>query len=341
MKRLAFFLSTFFFSALSAHAQDMFTVDFKHFKKVHVVKFDKPDTLIIATIDQIDVDSADRLLITDRIGERVLLFDSTGTLEASLNPSVCHPGFTFSPRGARFVGSDFILVLNNMSGQWGYRFTNEGSCMGNTDRNFSGAQFFDTGPDGILYGMVFWPDRKLKRMSSIGKTLEEIKLPPTKFPNSEDRFSNGGLIADGENIFYTSAGEPGILKYQIDGTFIKKIYKHNSWFNFPKKDLPSDVNRLSKALKDYQGKTGQFSLFELTEEAIMIQYIGGDRGEGFAGYQVFTKDGELVVEDFGLKSLFIHGENGFVYRVVQPGLDGRGELPNPFVEVYQFIVSLR
>ena len=101
--------------------------ELKHFEKVGTVRFDKPDTLLIASIFEIDVDPAGRLLITDMLGEQVLLFDSTDVLLASLEPRICHPGFTFRPQGARFGSDEFIFLLN--SGPWGYRFTTEGTCL--------------------------------------------------------------------------------------------------------------------------------------------------------------------------------------------------------------------
>jgi len=45
----------------------------------------------------------------------------------------------------------------------------------------------------------------------------------------------------------------------------------------------------------------------------------------------------LIAEELGLNTLFLHGASGAVYIVIQPDLDSRGELPNPILEVYQFI----
>ena len=112
------------------YAQDIPPLQFKHFERIGTIKFDGLDTLLIGFIEQVDVDSNGRLLITDRIGKQVLLFDSTGTLLASLHPSTCHPAFPFSPSAAVFGNDEFIFVKNNSGGYWGYQFTAEGALLG-------------------------------------------------------------------------------------------------------------------------------------------------------------------------------------------------------------------
>jgi hypothetical protein len=97
--------------------------------------------------------------------------------------------------------------------------------------------------------------------------------------------------------------------------------------------LPADHTQVFSALKDIRGTTIR-DFFELTDQTIMAQYIDRDNG---TGYQVFTKDGVLLAEELGLDTLFWHGGNGVVYMMVQPDFDSRGELPNPMLEVYQFI----
>ena len=67
----------------------------------------------------------------------------------------------------------------------------------------------------------------------------------------------------------------------------------------------------------------------------MIQYVTGDKG---TGYQVFAKDGTLVAEELGTGGrYFIHGDNGLVYGLVQPGLDSQGDLPRPYLNIYQIV----
>ena len=316
-------------------AQDIQPPQFKHFERISTIRFDNPDTLLIATIEQIDVDPNGKLLITDWLGRQTLLFDSTGTLQASLDPSTCHPSFPFDPTYAKFGNDGFIFVKNNSAGYWGYQFTAEGVCLERADPSFSSPRFIDIDPEGMIYGAgAGHPSmRVLTRMNSAGKVLAEFPLPPVEFPNTEYRLDQGGLIADGKHIYYASAGTLDILKLDLNGTEVARISEQNSWFNSPKKDLPADVRQVIAAFKDIRGTT-VWSLVELTDQTIMVQYIDDDNG---AGYQVFTKNGVLIAEEFGVNSLFLHGANGVAYLMIQPNLDSRGELPNPLLEVYRFI----
>ena len=91
--------------------------ELKHFKKVRSVHFNKPGTLMIAGVEQIDVDSDGRLLVTDTQGKPVLLYDSTGALLASPDTRMCHPGFDFWPQGAKFAGGESIFVLSSNTGR--------------------------------------------------------------------------------------------------------------------------------------------------------------------------------------------------------------------------------
>ena len=47
-----------------------------------------------------------------------------------------------------------------------------------------------------------------------------------------------------------------------------------------------------------------YGLFELTDQTIMIQYTNGDRG---GGYQIFTKAGQLVAQELGIRARFKYG----------------------------------
>ncbi len=320
-----------------ARAQAAPPLELKHFTKVKTIRFDDPDTLLIGTIDYMDVDPAGRILVVDQRGRQVFLFDSTGALQASLDPTACHPGFTFQPITAHFGGDAFIFIQNNSP--WGFRFTAEGDCLGSADADYSAHRAFDIDPTGTLYGVYpgrpDWP-RILRRMSPTGKTLGEFPMPPSKYPNAVRRMGGGGFIADGEHLFYASAPERDILKFSTDGTLAGKISPRGSWFRFPRRDLPSDVQgSLREFGKWSQNITTIYGLFELTDQALMVQYNGSERG---GGYQVFTKEGVLVAEELGIKPLvfFLHGKYGLVYRVVQPRLDNQDYLPNPYLEVYRF-----
>ena len=327
-------------------AQPADSAHYEHFKWVRTVTLSDPDAvhpgdLLIAEIKGLDVAPDGRMLVVDLIGEQAFLFDAGGKLRVVLDPSVCHPGFEVRPVNAKFLGEQSIL-LNN-AGPWGYRFTREGSCLGDIDPNYAmtvHSGFQDSDAEGNLFGLYRFPDKQvIRHMNPKGKTLHEFVLPPSGYPIATERVGMGGLVVDETHLFYAGSVEPHILKLTRDGVVVAKISARSSWFRDVSKDLPdptsAGVGAFMKASGNLYGNyTLTVDLFELSDQTLLVQYRNGSRG---AGYQVFTKDGLLVAQDLGVPQQFKHGKDGLVYRVVQPDLDDSGELPNPYIEVYQFI----
>ena len=102
--------------APDAGAQWKCAYESKYFREVGGIGFEGLAPLLIAAIGHVDTDPAGRLLVTDYPGHQVLLFDSTGYLQASVNSEICHPGLSFSPLSAHFVGDRSIIVLTSTSG---------------------------------------------------------------------------------------------------------------------------------------------------------------------------------------------------------------------------------
>ena len=308
-----------------AHAQDFPPTELKHFTPIRTITLDEPDTLLIAAINGIDVDLFGRMLVTDKLGEQVLLLDSTGTLLASLDPRNCHPGFTFRPIGAMFGGNEFILLMN--AGPWGYRFTSDGACLGSMHSEFVLPDFLDINSAGELVGVLDGPHWEIRQMDPTGITVNSFAIPEPKFPHASGRFDAGGFITDGTHFYYAWATEPSIMKFSADGTYVDRIHKRASYFKSPRKDVPGELSpALWTAMQNWTGTITR-NLFELSDQTIMVQYIDQHNG---GGYQVFSKEGELIAEELGIGGWwFIHAGHGLAYGLVQPDLDERGELPNP------------
>ena len=320
-------------------------VELEHFQFVRAITFsdpDKvhPDTLLITSIWSLDVAADGRMLVVDMRGSQALLFDSSGRLLAMLDPSVCHPGFEVRPVHAKFI-KDHSIFLSN-AGPWGYRFTPDGDCLGSVDPDYTSysAGLLDADASGDLFGAYEFPDRQvLTHMDASGKTLEEYLLPASEYPKATYRIRGGGLIADKTHVFYVGPVEPQILKLTRDGSVVDRIANKTRWFRYVTKDLtdtnPSDLSAMMQAGgRIIVYNTIITGLFEITDQAILVQFHNGDRGRG---HQVFTKDGELIAQELGIQASFEFGKAGLVYRVVPLAVHLSEELANPYIEVYRFI----
>ncbi len=331
---------------ISAAAQPGAAEQLAHFEWVRTIALSDPgavhpDTLLIGWIWSLDVAPDGRLLVVDYRAREILLFDPEGKLLAVPDPVLCHPGFEAAPVIAKFVGDQSIFVSNGGSPR-GYRFTSDGDCQGNVDPDFgflTQSGFLDVGAQGSLIGVYRFPDRQVvRRMDASGKTLHEFDLPSSKFPNATRRIAEGGLVADERHIFYAGVAEPSILKLTLEGNVVAEFSQRTAWFRDVSNDLRETglgIEGLGPALGEFRrGNTLTTDIFELAEEAIIIQYRNSSRG---SGYQVFTKDGELVAEELGVQVRFDYGADGLAYRVVQPSEDELAEIPNHSIEVYRFV----
>ncbi len=316
----------------------------ENFQKVQTITLSDPleifpEDLLISEIHSLDVDPKGRLLIVDLRGGQAFLFNSDGNLLSVLDPSLCHPGFEVRPVNAIFLEDESIFLVN--AGPWGYRFTAEGECLGNVHADFALATdgFLDADSQGNLVGLYRMPTGSLIRyMTPEGKTVHEIELPASKFPNANDRVATGGVLIDKTHTFYASALEPQVLKIARDGTIESKISHKTSWFQDVSRDLPGfqpdDPAALFQAVSRlYASSTLPGRILELNDQSIMVQYSGPKGG----GYQIFTKDGLLVAEELGVNYRFDQAKNGLLYRIISPDRDSFTDLSNPLIEVHQFL----
>ncbi len=325
-------------------AQPAEPVELEHFRFVKAITLSDPESvssepLLIAQIKSLDVAADGRMLIVDMLGQQAFLFGPDGNLLSVLDPSVCHPGFEVRPVHAKFIGNQSIFLSN--ASPWGYRFTSEGGCLGSVDPDYImvvNANALDTDAQGDLISFNRHLDKSVvRRMDASGKLLQEYTLPASDYPNATYGIGTGGLVADKTHHFYAGPVEPNILKLTPDGAVVDRIAHRTSWFRDVSQDMPDRSNNLAARMQAsgrlWASSTVVTELFELTDQLLMIQYTNADRGRG---YQIFTKEGQFIAQELGIQVSFKHGAGGLVYRVVQPDLDDRGELPNPYIEVYQF-----
>ena len=308
----------------------------KYFRKHKQITFS--EGVLIAEISALDVGDNGDLLIVDGLSRKIWIFDDDGDVRGELAPEACHPGFTLRPIEAQYASTDYILLTN--SGPPGYRFNEDGSCLGRLHHEFLPPRTFDFDDQGYIYGAYPYslegPSFQIVVMDAEGKRVRRFDLAKEAFPHLAVRTEGGGVIYQNGYVFHTSVAAPIIYKYTLDGKLEQTYSVKPRFYRSLKEDLPasaSSPNFFKKVARIKRESTLIIDFWALDHDKLMLLYLNG----GEIGFQVVSTEGVVLAEYAGLAFPFIHAQNGLAYRVIQPELDDQGELPNPYLEVYRYV----
>lgn len=148
----------------------------------------------------------------------------------------------------------------------------------------------------------------------------------------------GGLVKTTKHLYYATPSS-ALIQLDLEGRPVRVFKFENRWFRQIKQDVPDpfdpDSPRLDKKLRRVtRNRSMVENVLLLDDDLVMIQYHNG-AGRG-AGLQVSDDAGNLVAELVQGDDFFTYARDGLAYRVVQPDMDGSGNLPNPHLEVYEY-----
>jgi len=309
----------------------------QHFSKIHLSSEIQLDsTILLANIDKLDVDDESNLLVTDFRSQSIILFDKKGKLVRVLNPTECHPGFTWNPYYAKFADG-YIIVLNSIP--WGFKFNNDGTCLGDMDVSFV-APFKILGlSGGKLLGYFTNNDKKqhLSIMDSSGKEIKRFGIFPEKFANLIDKFEGGGIVEDSKgNIYQLNVSSPVITKYDREGNFIKEIGIFPHYYKKIEEDPFFNISpsQLFKAMKKIKGKSLATDLF-LYHDSTLVVLIQNWKKVITYNLEIYSTDGKhLNSEDISTDFNILAIKNKVIYSSFQPKMNTDGSIPNPFIRTF-------
>jgi hypothetical protein len=197
----------------------------------------------MSSITSLNFNDKGTMLITDRQGKGVYLFNEKGILTKRLSSEKCHPGFNWTPVSSHFNPRGGILVMmGNMQAFW---FTDQGECLTVTKPNIrSTSANFTFDQKGFFY--------QVKR--SIQNTYIEVfdslavnshtYVIDSKFPKLTAHFNSAIISYNKEgNLEITLPFEKRIQSYDTKGAFVKDYPIMTSFY----KSLNQDTDQSSRA----------------------------------------------------------------------------------------------
>lgn len=306
----------------------------KHFKKVKTIQLSSEE--LIGDISYLDVDEQGNFLITDIIGKNVLIFSQDGKFKSKLSAEPCHPGFTFNPLKAKFSPKGTILLTNSIP--WGFRFKNNGECLGKVDKTFTAPVEFSLDNSGNIYGYYQdYDGNYFCKMDSLGKEIARFGNFPNNFKNLLYRLEGGGIVSDQHGYIYNANPiEPKIYKYNQKLKLIATFKSEPSYYKSVQNDLSSNkIDRHELMIefgKIMKGKTLTHSLYLLDNDKILVQHITS----GKCGLDVFDLNGKLLTAEIIAPEIIKCAKYGKIFIVRESESDDWNDVANPLIEVYQF-----
>lgn len=311
-----------------------------HFRLERKMTFD--NSVILGTIDWIDVSSKGDVLIVDQKENEVYLFDKNGKLKTRLDFEKCHPGYKWSPKKAFFDLKGKIYVISSIF-NFGFLFDENGKPLESMKKQvveFNPNRIFMDGKGNYL-GIFDDAVKKqfyLIRLGSKGNELARSYLPQMsegeRIINSKT--SGGGIAVDGkDNIYVILPTRFNPLKYDKTLKYLGELkgdqkYLHSVNYNLIERD---DYIGQIKALKDASLAR---SIFVIEENKILLQTFY--RHDNLL-FQVLNSEGKQISDrnlTLNKPEPFVCAKNGCLYKTGYPEYNKPTSSVNPFVLVYKY-----
>lgn len=308
----------------------------KYFSQIRAINLS--EEVLLGRLTSLDVDKDGNLLTVDFLTKEIYIFDTMGRLKKKLSTEHCPQKIAWQPVAATFMAKGDIFVHNN-SVYSGIILTNDGRCEIALTGKFWPLSFCIDADDKIYSFYAEEEKSYITKTDKQGKELANFGDFPKQFNNLISRHDGGGLICGNDFIYHALVSGPDVYVYNLDGDFINKLQRRVSYFKQidsdltpGRKDAGSLVAELKMVMKD---KTATNSIFLLDKDKLMMQYVHNGR---IVILDIFDLNGKSLVEE-GIQAdnIIALAKRGKIYVIKQAGLDKYITLPNPRIEIYQFM----
>lgn len=305
---------------------------------------------LIGHIGSLDVNRAGWLLITDRMNQRVVLYDQNGRYLQTLSAESCYPGYNWAPLYAEFDPNGGIVVINN--GFLSLRFSKSGECIGTMRKMYMPPLALAPGAHGNLYG--FYNDRNgyyISKMDSMGYEVSRF-AEGAAYKNLFFRYPEVKMVyAQGDFIYVSLFFSPYIYKFGGQGIYYGFLGWKPDYYHVIKEDVPESVlgsrqKEMQLIREKIQASTSTLGVHLLKDDQLLVVYFNNYnamRNPGKeVGVVVMDLEGRRLMGDEILtdrKAWFMCAKYGFAYSIRLSGQDDPTGLSNPVIDVYRFVHS--
>ena len=322
-----------------SHIDDIFTLE----REIVLT-----DSIDIKNHTYLDVDEDRDFLLTDILGEQVILYDRDGNYKKMLSTEPCDPDFPWHPYQSRFKPDGNIIVN---SSQWGYEFSNEGDCIGELSDEFGFPQSMGFGDSGNMYGFYVHGQQDrgyhIREMNLHGEEIRSFGFDDKYFWYTMRNFSPPDIVVDRNGmVYHTKLFSPRIDKYDQEGNFIIRMGKKPDYYRTVRLN-DSEFSEDNDSRWASIELLGRFSttrgLFLLNDETIMVEYHNdynrkNKKNDEIKGLVFMDLEGNsLFNEDILTHINFIYAKDGFAYSFYDSTNSGKGPGVPLSIKIYRYL----
>ena len=296
------------------------------FTPVDTIRFDA--SVVIGTIDFVDISRNDDFLLTDGQMKALHVFTASGEHIRTFKVTQCNPEDDLRPRSAKFLENSDMMVVTSRGV---YTFNADGSCKERLPTEIPRSPSFCERQDTVYFVSPSRRPRPTIHAYSIESgAVREYGLRVPQFPRTTGvkRGYRGSQIACLERgVFYryaeSSDGEPLFLDDD-------PVVHRPMFYRPPKRDATSEniAGDLMDLRKEFTYSNG---LFELDDDHRLVTF----EYPAEAKMNIVNMDTQTSVStttDWGIKL----AKDGFLYISGDNELLSSGEIGNRTLEVWQF-----
>lgn len=313
----------------------------RYFKRLGRIELS--DDVLIGEFSSLQISPSGRLLIHDRTGHDVFLFEPDGRLVRTLSSEGCDPGLPWKPEGAVFSPTGEIFVTNNRNRD--VLFNADGFCTRLVDRGLVPSRSTVLTESGDLFALV--------TQGSSGRYIQHFDIDGIARPRiaESNEFSvilplliAGGLAQDDTGRLYLGLPVGAqISVFDTSGTDLGRVGTAPEYFRPIERDLPD--NHARRAIFGVMETSSSIVAISLLDTDTLILFIRNgfedyETSEKTIGLHVMSTSGETLTSIpillSGYKTMLLGARDGLLYRATYPDVDSDDD-GNQSLIVYRFV----